>query len=244
MFELEHLSASNIALHMKCPRQWQDKYLFGNRQPTSGAMFLGTAVHEGVERLLHGRELGAYWEDAKQKKDERIVWGKDDERKLYSLSKIMIQNYYDQVGRYLQVVDTEVDFSVMVPGIDLPFIGFIDLETHQLLIDYKSTGYFNTKQVRPNAEWALAQRIYQLARPKPSEIHVITRKGDIVVPTATTFKGLHFGRFDDAQTERMLRDEWRRIQWYMETYGEKPWPGKGLHEYADKYCVLDNCCSA
>jgi hypothetical protein len=62
---LEHVSPSSFALHMKCPRQWQDKYLFGNRGPTTGAMFLGTAVHLGVQRLLLEQQMGTYWEDAK-----------------------------------------------------------------------------------------------------------------------------------------------------------------------------------
>lgn len=239
---LEHVSPSSFALHMKCPRQWQDTYLFGRRGPTSGAMFLGTAVHEGVERRLHGQELGDFWEHALAKEDKQIEWGKDNPATLKRLAVSMIENYYDQVGRYLQVVDTEVQFLHKVEGVDLPFKGFIDLETHQILIDYKSTGYFNTKQVRVNKEWALAQRIYQLVRPKPSEIHVITRKAEIVVPSTTSFKALHFGLFDAKVTERILRDEWRLILYHLETYGEKPWPGSRLHEYADKYCSLPNCC--
>jgi hypothetical protein len=241
---LEHVSPSSFALHMKCPRQWQDKYLFGNRGPTTGAMFLGTAVHLGVQRLLLEQQMGTYWEDAKAENDGPIDWGKDREDFLYSLSRIMIQNYYEQVGRYLRVISTELEFLVDVPGIPLPFKGFIDLETPDILVDYKSTGYFNTKQVRSNEEWKLAQRIYQLVRPKPSQIHVITRKGEIVVPTATTFKALNFGLFDQEQTGRILRDEWRMIEYHLDTYGEKPWPGKRLHEYADKYCSLENCCSS
>ncbi len=247
VLDLQHVSPSSFALHMKCPRQWQDKYLFGNRGPTTGAMFLGTAVHLGVQRLLLGEPLGHYWSEALEKQVEsggRVDWGKDSEMQLHGLSKIMIQNYYEQVGKYLQVIGTEIEFLHEVPGIPLPFKGFIDLETHQVLIDYKSTGYFNTRQVRSNEEWKLAQRIYQLVRPKPSQIHVITRKGEIVVPTETTFKALNFGLFDQAQTERILRDEWRKIQWHLEVYGEKPWPGKGLHEYAQKYCSLgEGCCS-
>lgn len=228
---------------MACPRKWQDKYLFGNRGPTTGAMFLGTYVHLGVRRLVEGWDYGNPWADALAEQDGPIDWGKDSEWNLRNMGTNMIQNYYDQVGRYLQVVGTEIEFLHLVPGIPLPFKGFIDLETHQILIDYKSTAYFNTKQVRSNAEWQLAQRIYQLVRPKPSEIHVITRKGEIVVPTLKTFKGLHYGLFNQEQTERILRDEWRKICWHLETYGEKPWPGKGLHEYADKYCNLANCCS-
>jgi hypothetical protein len=241
---LEHVSPSSFALHMKCPRQWQDKYLFGNRQPTSGAMFLGTAVHAGVRRLLLGQELGGYYAQAYNEQDGPIDWGRDTPTGIKRLSDLMIQNYYDQVGRYLKVIGTEIEFLVDVPGIPLPFKGFIDLETTDILVDYKSTGYFNTKQVRSNEEWKLAQRIYQLVRPKPSQIHVITRKGEIVVPTATTFKALNFGLFDQEQTHSILRDEWRLIQWHLETYGEKPWPGKRLHEYAEKYCTLTNCCSA
>ncbi len=241
---LDHVSPSSFALHMKCPRQWQDKYIFGHRQPTSGAMFLGTAVHLGVQRRVEGKEEGDYWNDAKAKEDGPIVWGKDNETVLRSLSRVMIENYYDQVGKYLQVEATEYEFLHPVKGVGLPFKGFIDLVTHQILIDYKSTGYFNTKQVRSNEEWKLAQRIYQLVVPKPSEIHVITRKGDIVVPTQTTFKALSFGLFDPNSTERILRDEWQRILWHLEHFGEKPWPGKGLHEYADKYCSASNCCSA
>lgn len=243
---LEHLSASSLALHMKCPRQWQDKYLFGNREPTNGSMFLGTVVHLGVARILGGKDLGNPWKDALEEGGE-VVWGvRDNPSELQRLATQMIYFYYEAVGKYLRVEKVEQEIRFTIPGVGLPILGYPDLETTTHIIDYKSTFYMSPKGVRVNADWVFQQRLYQLAIPKPSQIHVITRAKDatnaIVVPNSDKHP-LNLGRMNDVSTVRAVQEQWDEIMWHLEFYGDAPWPGKRLHEYANKYCKLTNCCS-
>lgn len=241
---LEHLSASSLALHMKCPRMWQDKYVLGHREPTNGGMFLGTVVHLGIKRMLDGSELGDPWNDALEEEESQINWSpRDNTRTMKQQSQVMIQNYYDLVGKYLRVVETEKEILFRVPGVDVPILGYIDLITDRALIDYKSTAFMSPKSVRLNAEWVFQQFLYQLEVPKPSEIHVITRKGDVIYPDSLKHS-LNLGRGNDQQTIAMVQEQWREMNYHLEAYGENPWPGKRLHEYANKYCKLPNCCSA
>lgn len=236
-----HLSASSLALHMRCPRQWQQSYVFGEKGQPNDALMIGSAVHLGLSRLLAGEDQGDFIQDALEASD--YAWedsGSDD------VAVAMVYHYWETIGKHIQpqVVATEKEFLIEVPGVDLPLLGYIDIETTDRLIDLKTTRYFSRKGVRPNKEWRFQQGIYQLEVPKPSEVHVLTRaKSDPVVVPDSTNHPLHFGRIDAEKIERIVRDEWRRINWHYETYGETPWPGNSFHEWADRYCGVENCCA-
>jgi hypothetical protein len=239
-----HLSASSIAKHMKCPRQWQQSYIFGDRGPSSAAMEIGNAVHLALSRVFSDETLGDPWAD--NLKDKEVEWETphDEARNIY---KAHVYHYWETVGKYLlpDVVAAEREYFHMVSGVPIPVNMKIDLELTNLLIDLKSTKYFSRKGVRPNKEWVLQQGIYQLAVPKPSEVHVLTRsKADPIVVPDSPSHPLHFGMLDTEAVERAIRDEWRRILHHVDTYGlEKPWPGNVLHEYAAKYCNVEKCCA-
>lgn len=236
-----HLSASALALHMRCPRQYQASYIFGQKGQPNDAMMLGNAVHLGLSRLLVGEDMGDFIQDALEQAD--YAW---EDPRTDDLAVAMVYHYWETVGKHIQpqVVATEREFLIEVPGVELPLLGYIDIETQTTLIDLKTTRYFSRKSVRPNKEWRFQQGIYQLEIPKPSEVHVLTRaKTDPVVVPDSTSHPLHFGRIDSEKIERMVRDEWRRICWHYETYGEKPWPGNYSHDWASKYCSLGSECA-
>ena len=72
---LRHLSASSYSLWVTCPEAWRLRYLQGRKEPTSGAMFLGSRVDDALslyyQRILeHGERL-----DLAQVKDAyRELW--------------------------------------------------------------------------------------------------------------------------------------------------------------------------
>ena len=233
-----HLSASSVSLHMRCPRQWQQSYIFGEKGDKSDALVIGSGVHLAMSRLLKGEDMGDWWEEAL----EDYV---PEDPRSQGVAEAMVYHYWEQMGKHLlpQIVDTEIEFLVNVPGVEIPVLGYIDIETTSTLIDLKTTRYFSRKGVRPNKEWRFQQGIYQLVVPKPSEVHVLTRsKSDPVVIPDDVSSPLHFGRINGEQIQRIVRDEWRRMNWHWETYGLKDWPGNPMHEWAGKYCGVENCC--
>jgi hypothetical protein len=240
-----HLSSSSITLHMKCPRQWQDKYLLGNRGPGSSGTTIGTAVHTALNRLFQGQEVGNYWQETVEQAGE-VVW-KDNIEKAQKISEAHIYHYWESVGKWIadDVVSTERELLFNVEGVDIPILGYVDLELKEEMIDYKTTAWTSKGWVKVQPDWKFQQGLYQLVIPKPSQVHVLTRaKTDpIIVPQSTEDK-FYFGLLDREKIIRATQDEWERICYHFETYGvEMPWPGNSLHEWAGKYCGVKECCA-
>ncbi len=233
-----HLSASSLALHMRCPRQWQQSYIHGEKGEKSEALVIGLGTHILLQHSLKGESFpDDWWEQAC---GEFVA---PDNAK--EIATAMAYHYYEQIGKHLPVIGTEREFLVEVPGVDIPLLGYIDIETQTRLIDIKTTRYFSRKGVRVNKEWKLQQGIYQLAEAKPSEVHVLTRaKADPVVVPDSTDHPLHFGILDAFKTTQIVQYEWNRIIMNWERYGDEiPWPGNPMHEWAGKYCGVENCCA-
>lgn len=242
-----HLSPSSLSKHMKCPRQWQQSYIYGDRGPSSAAIEIGNAVHLANSRLFKGEPLGDPWAETMERA-KNVEWEKNvGPAEAENLYKSLTYHYWELVGKHLldDVISAEQEFFHTVEGVLLPINMKIDLELSNLIIDFKTTKYFSRKQVRPNKEWVFQQGCYQLALHKPSEVHVLTRsKSDPVVVPDSPSHNLHFGLLDPKKTEDAIRFEWNRIVSHVETYGlETPWPGNVLHEYAGKYCSVKECCA-
>jgi len=236
---------------MKCPRQWAEKYLHGNVGAPSSSLIIGSAVHKANEIAFKGEVVfpAKVWEQIIEESGGygAINWGRDTPEKAYDLFQEMSLAYWDTVGKFLTPVALEREIEFKIEGIDLPIIGFIDLELEHKIVDYKTTAWYNSKQVQPNQEWRVQTSIYQLARRKPAEVHVITRsKTDpVVIPDSDKHK-LYFGLVDEDQLHNTLQYEYQRMLYHMERYGmDYDWPGNVLHEYAYKYCPLmadGRCC--
>ena len=238
--QVPHLSASSLSLHMRCPRQWQQAYLLGERGGSNDAMVIGLGVHLALSRRFMGLPEGDWWGDVLN--DTGHI---PEDRRSQEVAQSMVYHYWEYIGKHITPVATEREILVDVPGVELPILGYIDLETIDRNIDYKTTRYFSRKGVRPNKEWRLAQGIYQLESPKPSEVHVITRsKSDPVVIPDSTDHALHFGMINAGQVVLTVQYEWQKIQDNFNNYGiERPWPGNPMHEWASKYCGIEHCCS-
>lgn len=54
----EYVSPSRLGLFLKCPLAFKLRYVDGIRSPTSSALFVGKAVHAGLEHFYRHRMLG------------------------------------------------------------------------------------------------------------------------------------------------------------------------------------------
>lgn len=231
-----HLSASSVALHMRCPRQWQQSYVLGQKGDKSDALVIGSGTHLVLAHALKGEQVPEDWW-------EQACDGYVPDEASKGIAEAHAYHYWETIGKHLPVLETEKEFLVEVPGVELPLLGYIDIETETTLIDIKTTRYFSRKGVRPNKEWRLQQGIYQLVVKKPSEVHVLTRsKNDPVVVPDSRNHPLHFGLIDNKQIQEIVYNEWRRMNWYWEEYGNAPWPGNPMHEWNYKYCQAERCC--
>lgn len=242
-----HLSASSITLFKRCPRQWQQKYIFGLRDSPSSSLVVGKAVHLGLSKALSGGSPDGIWEEVLADSGEDIDWSRMSEKEAIKLSQKHIENYQRLVAPYLgEVVATEKSLEILFPGVEIPVIGFVDLETTSKVIDYKSTNYFNRKPSL-NPEWAFQLAIYQYAIPKAGEIHVLTRGDKYPVYVPNSYDDPLYREAPDlvknTKLQGMVWDAWQLMNHYWETYKLRPWPGNETQDWGHKYCKVSNCCA-
>lgn len=241
-FPVEHLSASSINLFLRCPRQWQRRYVLQEEDETvSEALISGSAVHLALSRVLKGESPGDYWGDVMAEEARTIVF--KNEEAARGQAEAWIYHYYEQIGKYLNVEETEKEIQIEVPGVPIPVVGFVDIVTPERIIDVKTTGYLN-RNVKLNPEWRLQAHIYQLADPKPAEFHVLTRaKADPLIVPADKADKLYIAPVDPYKTASTILHTYNAIEDCVRRYGaEMEWPGNPVHEWASKYCQVANCC--
>lgn len=253
---LEHLSASSITKFLRCPRMWQDEYIFGNRGPSNSSLIIGSAVHLTLSKILRAdKRVMTFEEDWRDVIEEAqpseyrsdvlprdsIVW-KDPPDRAYNIALKHVYDYYELVGKHLVVTETEKEIAIEVPGVPIPVIGFVDVVCPGRIIDVKTTGYFNRKPSL-NPEWKLQANIYQLSDPVPCEFHVLTRsKTDPVVVPGHPEDKLFVRPPVKEDVERIVRQTYGKMLFMYETYGDEPWTGGETHEWAGRYCGVANCC--
>jgi hypothetical protein len=244
---IEHLSASSVNLFHRCPRQWEDKYVFGNRGPSSSALIIGSTVHTLLNKSFSGEttyvkdNIQTIFDQIVEETDGEIVW-RDKPDTALQIAERMFYAYMDRIGSGLPVVATEEEFSIQVPGCPIPVVGYVDIRCKDRVIDVKTTGYLN-RNARLNPDWKMQLRIYQLHAPLPAEIHVITRakKDPVVLPDSKDHR-FYVPVVPPQRTLEFLRDTYRLMVKYQEEWGESLWPGHPTHEWASRYCSVENCC--
>ena len=134
---MDHLSATQINMFLRCERQWYYRYVQGIRIPPPGAVILGGAYHDGVEHAYRVRmeegELPSAEDcqdvfraafDQHIEEEEEIDWGDDHPGVLIDRGVELVKLYVDNVAPQVDPVAVEAGFSLPY---EIPVIGFIDL---------------------------------------------------------------------------------------------------------------------
>lgn len=245
MLPIEHLSASSISTFLRCPRQFQEHYIRKTKGPSNSSLVIGSAVHLGLSRVLKDEPPGNFFEEVVTEhnlKSDGIIW-KDTQSSSKMWAEKMLSQYYEQVGKYLDVLETEKEMLIDIPGIDIPLLGYIDIKTPRGVIDVKTTGYVSrTPQL--NIEWKLQMNIYQVEDPKPGEFHILTRNKaqPIVVPDSPEHP-FYVPLPDNFDVMLYAAQIYSVMEHYYETFGEdQNWPGNLTHPWAARYCPLGSLC--
>jgi len=141
----EYISPSRLSCWLSCPLKWRLRYLDGIRTPTTPALFVGKAVHAGLECYYRHRQLGVTLEadDVSQRMSQSWAQLVDEEKMDFDSTEdeqAMRQQVADLVRVYLDNVPKDekplaVEVAAEAPLVDpttgenlgIPLVGVIDL---------------------------------------------------------------------------------------------------------------------
>lgn len=269
--ELDHLSASSFKMLVRCPEQWRQRYLQGRKWPPSLNMLAGGADHAAIEHSMR-QKVESYSDlpvaDVRERflgeLEQRVdnsggineveikgcdtkpekVREYDGERKR---GQEMVATYHTKVSKTIQPTAVEQSFSITVPGVKVPVIGYIDLVAGPVqgtLLDPGSLSIIERKRTmssksKPEPEWTMQGEVYQLFVPERYEFHISVfgvREPYVITPqTKETMQVALAPRKRSEMLVRLIADE---IGFNYMRYGpDTPWPAKGkLHPWACGYC--------
>ena len=237
-FPIETLSATSMMKAVACPEAWRRRYLLHEREGFGVDRFVGSVDHATIAGFMDDKKntgmvwspeqlFGAYswcWDDELKKSEEGGEppnFGTEDPGKLSDQGKLMVHTYVKEAARHVEPIAVESRFEEKVPGVPVPVIGYIDLETQEKIIERKTS---KTKVSKPRPGWQFQGKVYQLAQRKPVEWHVSTRQ---VTPQVVT--GITLPVVNPDPTVVMIQSIWAMLNDYYQRYGTtSPWPTTGL----------------
>ena len=257
----KHLSASSIGMLMRCPRQFQHRYIRGEKERPGEAIVLGSFFHETLEWNYRTKikshvdqpldDALQYFHDVAVPKVieenggiDNIAW--DDPTKpeaCVSDAERVTTAYYRHVVPRIQPTATEQKFTIEVPGVEVPVIGYIDTQEEERNLDTK-TGRSASRKVKPS--WQLQGRMYSFATQKPTEYHSVSRaktptivtaveSADMIVPVPTEQQMDEFVRLVNTAADL--------IRHFLDTYGlDDEWPTWGaIPDFSRNILPCDFC---
>ena len=264
---IKHFSASSLRLLRVCPEAYRQRYILGRKERPGEALTMGSAVHDSLGRfdLAHKLKTGenrktaevveyfhdVSWPSALEADggEDNIRWDNKPEDVRRDGERVA-QAYHATVSpRLVPVSEPEMRFDLYVEGVPVPFMGYLDVEEADDVIDWK-TGKQVTR--KPDANWRMQGLLYSLAKGKATHFHSMSRAKtpSIATPLESPEMAIPY-RDDIAQVTRtvLLEYAWQ-VEDYMTRIGpDDPWPITGLvQDYkggpACQYCGFRKTCPA
>lgn len=147
------LSVTQVTMYLKCPIQYEQRYVLGRKTPPGIALIEGSANHAALEwqnlyQISHERiaplkkVLEVFGDDLSTRVKEVPAeeWRKAAENRnvVFNRGALMLKTYLTTMAPKIKPVAAEQGFDMVVRG--LPFQGFIDLVEEGALWDYKVVG--------------------------------------------------------------------------------------------------------
>lgn len=187
---LRHVSASQISMYQRCPRQWAYRYVLGVKIPPSGALINGSGVHMAAEQgMLDKLDNGAnpdpdqsagiahdYVIDAC--KDGEVMLSPDEQPgEIADKSARMASTWASDAAPNVTPVDVEATIDTVISGI--PVTGRLDVITEDSVIDWKTASRSPTKS---DLENSIQTQIYQTMTAMPMRyVHLVDKKAGVEV---------------------------------------------------------------
>jgi putative RecB family exonuclease len=219
----EHLSASSIGTYVECSLLYYfSKILKLPMEQKSDAMEFGSSIHWVLEQYYQEKLVGEklllkdihdLWETswkmrAEDKTDISYTKG-NDFKSLLMLGIDLLTVWYNKLpGDNYNIIAIEEAFSFYLPGIEIPFIGGIDLIEEDaagtiIVTDHKTSGKsYSASEVDQNQQLTLYQMALKSIGYADREILL---KFDTLIKTKTP-------KFEQYWTTRSEIDEQRLIR--------------------------------
>lgn len=260
LLPLEHLSATSLNMLQRCPRQFQERYVFQKLERPGAARVLGSAFHKAqehnwVQKITSYEDVptdqvveffhDAAWPGAVEAAggQAEIEWDGEPERTRETGAR-MVRAYRDTTSPRVQPLAVEERFEHSLAGLPVPLLGFVDVRTDTVMIDEKTS---KQKKTWLKPDWRLQARIYQLFQPLHVDFHVITKAAEPTVWTPLDSPQLSelWNKDQVFETQAYVRQLAQLANHYMATYGDDPWPTTGIgHDWACDWCGFRSNCPA
>lgn len=261
-----HLSPSSLAMFQRCPRQYQERYVFGRKERPAEAPVVGSAVHAALEinyaqKILSKVDMptaalldqysdevfAAVLTEHQERAGEEIEWDSDGgEVEAKTRGRVMLATYHDEVSPRIHPISVEGVFSVDM-GAPVPVEGRYDVLEERLCRDLK-TG--RRKQTKPKEAWRIQGAVYNHATGCPVEFHSLSATVNnaitIVTPLESEEMLINLTASELAAVRENVVFIAAKIALCMELYGrERPFPTLGRwHDWACSYCGFRSNCPA
>jgi RecB family exonuclease len=171
-----HLSHSRINRYLTCPEQYRFYYIENLRPkfPSANLVF-GQVVHHALADLFNKKSdpIDFFLRTWAELKDVTLTYGKKQNwEKLQETGQGLLQKFIkDEFVRIGHVKSVEKKFELNISGLELPFIGIIDLvaevEGKNTVADFKTAASDYEEHEAPLSDQLTA---YQLAEPEAEQV--------------------------------------------------------------------------
>ena len=256
---LRHLSQSSIGMLMRCPRQFQHRYLRGEKEKPGESIVIGSMFHETIEWKYRSKidsHVDAPLSDAVQYLQDvavptvleseggadNIAWDSDLDAARSDAERIT-SAYYQTVVPRIQPVSVEQEFRIEIPGVEVPVIGYLDVQDADRVLDTK-TGKQASRKVKPS--WHLQGRLYSFAAQKPTEFHSISRAKTPTIVTGLESEAMIVPVPTEGQMQNVIhtvQTAANLIRYFMLTFGpDEEWPTWGaIPDWSRNVLPCDMC---
>ena len=165
-FRPTHLSVSSVALYVKCPAQYRQRYVERLVTPTTVPQGWGTAFHKALEALHRGEDGERAWIAAFNSIDAALAESGQQLAPGKSVGLDLLDRYRS-LGLDRAIGEPERMFKLPFPSpkIPVPLLGFIDLAVpgEREFRDFKTTSgtYWNAAKVKLEPQVAVYGWAYQ-----------------------------------------------------------------------------------
>lgn len=263
---IKHFSATSLRLLRVCPEAFRQRYFLGRKEKPGEALTVGKAVHEAVgyshtKKIVTHEDLPVAevierFHDHSWPEAVKMDGGEDEIRwdnkpaEVRQDGERMTKAYHTEVSPRIQPIGkVEQRFDLWVPGVAVPFMGYLDLEEEHNVVDVKTAkAVWRT----PGANERQQGMLYSMVKQKPTHFHCVSRAKQPSIATPLTDEAMAIPyRPDIAEnTARQLREYAERVEYFFHKFGpDESWPTDGVvHDYKGgavcKFCGFRKWCPA
>ena len=252
----EHVSASFAETMTRCPETARRVYVLGERQRPGAALIWGSADHaahavnfeqkvESWVDLPVSDVQDAFVDAVTAKVDEaggedEIEWGDETVAKVMDKGADLVATYHNEVSVSVQPIAVEQRLEVALPGVEVPVVAILDVETELNVIDRKTSARAEKK---PKPQWGTQSMLYRALTGKPLDWHIVAKTGKVLTPEDSD--DLH-EPYSDALAPLVAKKLQHALDLYnfcLTTYGpDEPWPDAMSHPWACGFCGFRPTC--